>query len=526
MAEFATMMTSAEPRRAEAATSLIAGSWDCCSLHGRPVETIADWLEVLETGSLASVRGAYALAWRDPASGVVHLVRDPIGERSLYYAADPDGVTVARTVGKVLAQRRARPRLDLSALATYLCLSYIPAPLTPVEQVHAVAAGEHVRLPGGTIERTVLWEAPGELPDPGLEPAAADLRGLLERSVSRRLPSPGAELCASLSGGLDSSLVVALAGRVHTGSVTAYSLGFGAEEVNELEYSAMVAEHCRVEHRVITVTPEDVLRELDSTMNALGAPIGDPLTVPNTILFRQADSVMFNGEGGDPCFGGPKNVPMLLHTLYRPVDGDGEQLGSAYLRAHRRCYDDLTAMVTDDVLAELPERFLESRFQPHLEDPRWNTLTNRMMAMNVQFKCADHILAKVDALARSAGAVPRSPLCDRELVEYALRLPAHLKLVGSGEKHVLKAAVADLLPEAILTRPKSGMRVPVVSWMNGPLLPYTRERLLDGLAPRGLFRKEYLERLVDLEAAPVRRRHLKLWMLLSLEAWLAGIPWK
>ncbi len=525
MAEFTTMMTSAEPRRADSGASLIAGSWDFCSLHGRPVETIAEWLDVIATGRLASVRGAYALAWRDPANGVVHLARDPIGERSLYYAADPEGVTVARTVGKVLAQRRVRPRLDPPALATYLCLSYIPAPLTPVEQVYAVAAGEHVQVQGETIERSALWGAPGELPDPGLEAAATDLRELLERSVSRRLPAPGSELSASLSGGLDSSLVVALAGRAHTGSIMAYSLGFGADEINELEYSAMVAGHCRVEHRVITVTPEDVLRELDSTMTALGSPIGDPLTVPNTILFRQADSVMFNGEGGDPCFGGPKNVPMLLHTLYRRRV-HGEQLGCAYLRAHRRCYDDFAAMVTDDVLSELPERFLESRFQPHLEDPRWNTLTNRMMAMNVQFKCADHILAKVDALARSAGAVPRSPLCDREVVEYALRLPAHLKLVGSGEKHVLKAAVADLLPEAILTRPKSGMRVPVVSWMNGPLLAYTRERLLDGLAPRGLFRREYLERLVDLEAAPVRRRHLKLWMLLSLEAWLAGIPWK
>jgi len=501
----------------------IMGSWDCCWLDGRPLSTADDWLEVLANDSLAAVRGAYALAWRDPDQpDTVSLARDAIGERTLYFAADRAGVTLGRTVSEVLAQRDAPVRLDLAALATYACLSYIPAPMTLVEDVRALPAGERLRVRGGIVKRERVWNAPAEQPDTDPSVARAQLRTTLERSVTRRLPDPGRQLSASLSGGVDSSLVVALARRMHAGPMTAFSLGFGDGQPNELEHSALVAAHCGVEHQVINIVPQDVVRELDPTMSALGSPIGDPLTVPNAMLFRQAGSVVFNGEGGDPCFGGPKNVPMLLHALYR-VAGDHDDLATAYLQAHRRGYEDLAEMLTTDVLAELPVGFLESLVRPQLVDQRWTTLTNRMMALNVTLKCADHILAKVDALSRAAGVTPRSPLCDRDVVEMALRLPATLKLVGSDEKHLLKLAIADLVPASILNRPKSGMRVPVVSWLSGPLLPYTRERLLDGLAPRGIVRKDYIERLLGGDDMPIRRRWLKLWMLLSLEAWLDGL---
>src|SRR5207247_1472948 len=142
---------------------------------------------------------------------------------------------------------------------------------------------------------------------------------------------------------------------------------------------------------------------------------GDPLTVPNALLFREAApdvGVVLNGEGGDPCFGGPKNLPMLLAELY---GGGGRE--RSYLRAHLKCYDDLPAMLTPEVRAAVQEAPLEEQLVPYFDDPRWRGFITRLQAMNVTLKGAHHILPKVDAESRPFGILPRSPLFDRSVVE-------------------------------------------------------------------------------------------------------------
>jgi asparagine synthase (glutamine-hydrolysing) len=141
------------------------------------------------------------------------------------------------------------------------------------------------------------------------------------------------------------------------------------------------------------------------------------------------------------------------------------------------------------------------------------------MAANITLKGASHILPKVEHLGAAAGVVPASPLFDRAVAELAASLPAPLRLHGTTEKHVLKQVARGLVPDAVIDRPKSGMRVPVTGWLTGSLAGYARERLLDGLAPRGLIRRDYLERLLDPDV-PAARRGMKLWQLLALESWL------
>jgi len=253
-------------------------------------------------------------------------------------------------------------------------------------------------------------------------------------------------------------------------------------------------------------------------MAALSTPIGEPLTVANSLLFEAASeraSVVLNGEGGDPCFGGPKNVPMILSALY------GGNLERSYLVAHRKCFAELERMLDPDVLAA---GALEAMVSRHLSDARWSSLVNRLMALNVTFKGAHHILPKVDQLSRPYAVLPRSPLFDRGVVDAALRMPADLKLRGTVEKYILKQAVADLLPAEILARRKSGMRVPVEPWLQGRFDRFARERLLDGLAPYGIIRRSYLEELSRPDRKlPPQRRGVKIWLLLSLEAWLRTV---
>ena len=334
---------------------------------------------------------------------------------------------------------------------------------------------------------------------------------------------------ASLSGGIDSSLVVALAARLHDAPVHTYSVSFGAGYPNELEFSSLVSRHCNTRHHVVEVTPDAVRRDLDRTIALLGDPIGDPLTVPNALLFAAgaADTgVMLNGEGGDPCFGGPKNVPMVLAEIFGDLYAGAvrRHRAASYLRAHQKCYDDLGEMLTPEALAGIPEGALEDWIAPSLEDSRWRSYLARLMAINVRCKGAHHILSKVEALSQPFGVQARSPLFDREVVELAFATPSQLKLRGTVEKYLLKEAVRDLLPEAILDRPKSGMLVPVQGWFRGPLLPFARERLLDGLAPWGLFRRSWLEQLLDGRLPGIRqRRGVKIWLLITLEAWLRGV---
>jgi asparagine synthase (glutamine-hydrolysing) len=321
--------------------------------------------------------------------------------------------------------------------------------------------------------------------------------------------------------------VVALARRLHDGPVATFSISFGPEYANELPFSSLVAHHCGTEHRVIEVAPEAVLHNLDDSVGLLGDPIGDPLTVPNSLLFREAaavSGVMLNGEGGDPCFGGPKNLPMLLAELYGDPAAASLARERAYLRAHLKCYDDLPAMLAPEVRAALAERPLEPELTPFLVDPRFRSFIGRLQAVNLTFKGGHHILPKVDALSEPAGVLPRSPLFDRDVVECAFAIPPQHKLKGAVEKYLLKRAVADLLPQAIIDRPKSGMLVPVEKWFQGPLLPQARERLLDGLAPYGLVNRDYIERLLAGRLGGLRPRHgAKIWLLVTLEAWLRRV---
>jgi asparagine synthase (glutamine-hydrolysing) len=497
--------------------------WDCCWEDGEPITGLDKWRSLVAEGRVPTVQGAFALAWLGP-DGTLSLARDALGERTLYYAVRPGAVVFASTLRAVLSTGLVPHELEPASVAAYLSYAYLPGRETLIRGVHEVLPGEVIRFHHGRPTSERLWSVPAQ-PDawPAEDELRHALRHRLEEAVRRRLPA-GEPVGAFLSGGIDSSLVVALARKLHDAPVTTWSVSFGPGYANELPFSSLVARHCATEHRIVELSPAVVLHYLDDAVALLSDPIGDPLTVPNALLFREAAgavNVVLNGEGGDPCFGGPKNLPMLLAELY---EGDIGARARSYLRAHLKCYDDLADLLAPDVQAALAATPLEARLEPHLSDQRWRDFVPRLQALNVTFKGGHHILPKVDSLAAPFGVLPRSPLFDRAVVELAFRIPPQLKLRGSVEKYLLKEAVRDLLPGDIVDRPKSGMLVPVEAWFQGPLLPQARERILDGLRPWGLFRRDYLERLLDGRLGGLRPRHgAKLWLLVTLEAWLRKV---
>ncbi len=494
---------------------------DVCTLEGRSVNTVDEWRRALPL--LSRVTGAFALAW-SPEPGLLYLARDRVGHRTLYYASSGSAFVFASSIRALLATGLVARTLDERALLKFLTYAYVPGKRTLIEGVSELLPGEVLRAQGSNVAIVDSFAATSASAsqEPSDELAlTTDLTRALDTVVSAYASSP-MPLSATLSGGIDSSLVVALAalrGSLHTHSIT-----FGAPHKDELEWSGLVAAHCGTDHTIVEIPAQTILAHFDDTMAWLDKPNGDPLTVPNALLFREASKTgthVLNGEGGDPCFGGPKNLPMLLASLYGEGDDDEPNaLPRSYLRSHLKCFDDLGEMVDGDLAARARQKPLEDDILPWLADDS-RDLVGQLMALNVRFKGGHHILPKVDALSLPFGVTPRSPLFSDTLVDLASKLAPEWKLRGSVEKYLLKRSVTHLLPDAIINRPKSGMMVPVEAWFQGPMLAFAKERVLDGLAPRGLFRREFLERLLLGRQLGLRpRRGVKLWLLVTLESHL------
>jgi asparagine synthase (glutamine-hydrolysing) len=214
---------------------------------------------------------------------------------------------------------------------------------------------------------------------------------------------------------------------------------------------------------------------------------------------------------------------MLLAELFDVEDAAeaARARATTWLDAHQRAWEHLPAWMPDGDLAATR---LAERVAPWFADASRPGLLDRLMAINVAFKGAWHILPKVDSLGAPFDVAPRSPLFDRRVVELAFQVPARLKRFGAIEKHLFKEAIRDLLPAEVVERPKSGMMVPVEAWFNGPLKGWARERILGGLAPRGFLRRDALEDLLEGRRGGLRpRRGVKIWLLLTLEAWVRRV---
>ena len=502
----------------------LIADWDCCELDGHKIETLDDWSQVLAKNKLSQVRGAFTLAWIS-SSGKLTLARDAIGERTLFYSTLKNGFAFASSISLLLNSNLFPRTLNMSSVALFLSVAYIPGPRTLVEGILELAPGTILKLENGKISHRRFWQLPTDL-DPELDEAkqCANLRGLLELAISRRLPRAGS-IAASLSGGVDSSLVVAILQKLWGNNIDTFSISFGKDYRNELEFSNLVARHCGVRHNIVELTPEIVSTHLDSTIEALSQPIGDPLTVPNSILFKTAamhSRVLFNGEGGDPCFGGPKNLPMILSELY----GQNPEHSRAqnYLRSHQKCYDELAEIFTPEAFEFAKIDSLPSVVSGALGDPRWPDFIARLQALNIQMKGGYQILPKIDQLSNVFGILPRSPLFDRDVVAFSMRLPSQKKQYGAIEKYLLKQAVKDLLPAVIIDRLKSGMMVPVEGWFRKPLARISKERLLGNDTLNGIIRRDYLERLCNGSLSGFHPRHgVKIWLLITLEAWIRKV---
>jgi len=515
-------------------------------------ETVVHAYEQWGERCLEELRGMFALALWDGPRRRLLLARDRLGKKPLYYGHVGGALVFASEI-KALATLTGFDRsIDLEALSDYLSLLYVPREKSIHRGVrkllpgHLLLADEH----GVRVRRYWDLDFAAAAPDDG---AAARLLELLQEAVAVRLQSE-VPVGAFLSGGLDSTAVVALMARSSNPPVVAISIGFDAPAFDERPYARAAAAHFGVEHRDAVLSPPtpELLQEIAWHFDE---PFGDASAVPTHQLARLSRrwmGVALGGDGGDEAFAGYRRYAFDLRenrlrawlpgVVRRPLFGF---LGRAYPKADRlprplrartflanlarepwEAYlhsvgvmgeEDKQRLLAGDVRAAVgryrtADLFAELWHSPAARDP-----LARIQYVDLKTWLPDDILTKVDRACMASALEVRSPLLDQRVVEYAATLPADAKLRGSRSKLALRAAVGALLPAEVLRRPKVGFSMPVSDWLRGPLRPLVEDEVL--AAPHELFDRGAVRALWRQHLAGGRDHGAELWGLLAFNLW-------
>ncbi len=521
-------------------------------------------------GALERLNGMFSFALWDRHTQTLTLARDRLGIKPLYWGRQQNVVFFGSQPKCFLAHPAFEARVDRTALASYLRFGYVPAPQSIYEGIAKLPPGQLVRIhPDGTHQISTYWDLrriAAEGVRHRLEGSDSDLTDQLEEllldAVGRRMVAD-VPLGAFLSGGIDSSTVVALMQAQSSRPVRTFSIGFGQDLYNEAVHAAAVAKHLGTEHTELYVEPDDAMALIPRLPEWFDEPFGDSSQVPTSLvshLTRKHVTVALSGDGGDELFGGYNRYSWgsRLHNGVAQVPRLFRQFGAAALRAlspdawnrlarivpaRRRVrlpgekmhkladlialeseaavYETLVSCWTrpNDLVAgaqsasDVPwDRDLEA----DVPDPK-----ERMQLLDSLTYLPDDILAKVDRASMSVGLEARVPLLDHRVVELSWRLRSAMKADRGPGKWVLRRVLDRHVPVALTDRPKMGFAVPIDTWLRGPLRDWA-ESLLDA---RRLGGDGYLN------AAPIRKawnehtserlnRHHELWTVLMFQAWL------
>ncbi|MEZ6138530.1 MAG: asparagine synthase-related protein [Pirellulaceae bacterium] len=477
--------------------------------------------------SLRGLRGSFAVACL--SDNQLAIARDAVGCQSLYYGRAGSRWLVATEPKAITSEASFAKRLRPSAIAQYLAFSFVPGSGTMLENLYEAEAGHLVHLCNGDeprVERYFQFEDDEYSPeqdDADDDKWILQTRQCLEQAVAERLTH--SEAAIFLSGGLDSSIVAAEVARQSSRPVRTFSIHFGTKYPNELSFARAVAERIGSRHEEVLIEPKRFLPRLRQMVWHLDEPIGDPITQPNFELAAHVSAshdCVWNGEGGDPLFGGPKNLPMMLLHWYGDAERPINFREQAYLASYRRAYEEWTRLLSNDLKQHIdPTRDLEQILQPFFSSVRPRSFLNKLMAINIRLKGANLILPKVDRMLAAHRLTPLSPLFDDQLTRLSFRMPPTMKLRHGIEKYVLKRAYENDLPREVIERPKSGMRVPVHYWFRKELRRYAASILSKrDIQQAGIFNHERVAQLLRYETEEGPGRYgLRLWMLLTFEIW-------
>ena len=508
------------------------------------------------------LRGMFAIALWDKSNRKLVLARDRFGKKPLYYARVGDLLLFGSEIKALLTWPGVDRTPDYVAIDQYLSLQFVPAPRTAFASVRKLTNAHYlVAEPVGRAwrigEAVEYWRLPSPMAANNRSRPAELADELVERlteAVKLRLVSD-VPLGAFLSGGVDSSAVVALMSKFGSGPVKTFSIGFPNKEYNETRYARMVAERYATDHQEMIVEP-DAIGIIPRLVWQYGEPFADPSAIPTyyvSQITRRKVTVALNGDGGDEAFmgygryntcrqvsrfdwmppvlrrlatTGVRHLPSSIHRRYgNRLSAFAELIAGADQRSSQRYAFTITYFMDfqkkqgyTDAMANFLSSSALDLLEPYFDAAP--TLVSGANWADIYSYLPDDLMVKVDVASMAHGLEARSPLLDHVLMEWAMTIPERIKMAGGVTKALFKRAMEPYLPWELLYRPKMGFGCPVDHWLRAELKEMAYDVLLSDLATqRNIFRKDYVKQLLDEHVSGQNTHHTRLWALLMLELW-------
>ncbi len=514
---------------------------------GSDTEVILELFARFGAESFKWLNGIFAFAIYDTVEEKIWLCRDHLGIKPLFIHRDESRFSWASEL-KALVQAKHAQRLPINrkAIPYFLHLGYIPEPATIYEGIEKFPAGHYGMLETKTGQwtQTPYWQASDYyLADPVTNEAAAlqQYREKLFAAVERQMISD-VPLGTFLSGGIDSSLVTAVASRINPGKVKSFSIGFEEAAFDESAYAQQVAGHLQTDHHLFRVKQDDILELIPEFISVYDEPFADSSAFPTMLvsrLARQHVTVTLSGDGGDELFQGygmytwarrlhdPK-----IRLLRKPLYLAGRLMPERYQRAGQVFNYPDSARIPSHIFSQEQYLFSEQELQKILTRPDFDFAAfNRLPGKgspqeeqafwDLEHYLKDDLLVKVDRASMRYSLETRVPLLDKELVQFALNLPLSMKIKeGYGAKYLMKKVLYDMVPRSIFERPKRGFAIPLNRWLSTDLKPLV-EKYLDkkNVADAGWVRPEYVSTLLQQYSGGKTYLYNRVWALLVLHWW-------
>ncbi len=502
------------------------------------------------------LNGMFAFAVWDRKRHRLFMARDRIGKKPLYYALEAERLVFASEIKSILTLPDIPREVDTVALDHFLTFEYIPAPLSIFRQIRKLPQAHWLLYEEGQLQIQRYWRLHYHASCRRESDLADEMVTLLRDAVKIRLMSE-VPLGAFLSGGLDSSSVVAMMAQTSSNGVKTFSIGFDNASYNELPYARTIARQFNTEHYEEIITP-DVLRLTEKIIHQLDEPFGDFSVFPTYMvseMARKQVTVVLSGDGGDELIAG--------YETY---------IAERMARTYQRLPAWLRRGLIGPVVSLLPptekkkgffnksRRFIEGcRLPAHLQHVRWmiflqqaekqklyspalraqlsshnpyafieeafaacnsDVALDQQEYVDIMTYLCDDILVKVDRMSMAVSLEARAPFLDHRFVEFCATLPPHLRLQGKRTKHLLKQAMRGILPQQILERRKEGFSIPIKNWMKQELKPLLMQHLsAAALHDTGFFEPNYVKRLIAEHGKGVENHSHRLWALLMFQMW-------
>ena len=504
------------------------------------------------------LRGMFAFAIWDERAKSLFLARDRVGKKPLLYAQLNGQLVFGSEFMALLQHPDVSRDVNYEAIHHYLSFICVPAPLTAYQAIRKLQPGHSLLWKNGEIKLERYWQLDfSHKISINEEEAGERVVDLLRDAVRVRLMSE-VPLGAFLSGGIDSSAIVALMAQESSEKVKTFSIGFEEQDFSELHHARRVAEHVGAEHHEFIVRP-DAMEILPTLVEHYGEPFADSSAIPSYYVSRETRkyvTVALNGDGGDECFAGyeryaamnlaqryAKVLPAVIRngvirnvaralpefqSRANPLRKAQRFLAAASLSPVQRylrwvsAFDEQAKLnlYSSDFRNETAAFSTIGFLEPWFAKANGAGIVDASLLTDTMTYLPNDLLVKMDIASMTVSLEARSPFLDHHLMEFAASLPESLKLRGMTTKYLLKRVLKQFVPEENLTRAKMGFGVPIGHWFRGTMQPFLRETLLSEKAlSRGLFNRDSVRQLIDQHVANKVNHEHRLWSLLMLELW-------